>query len=86
MTTHTKPAAREAKVAPTIATRAARPRRSQSASKPEKLLCRYCGSNDLAPSFRKRRDARCRACFKKRYGSAARSENATHRRKPKPAK
>jgi len=35
----------------------------------EKLVCRYCGSDDLAPSFKKRRDARCRACFKKRYGS-----------------
>jgi hypothetical protein len=34
-----------------------------------KLVCRYCGSDDLAPSFKKRRDARCRACFKKRYGS-----------------
>ena len=33
-----------------------------------KLVCRYCGGNDLAPSFKKRRDARCRACFKKRYG------------------
>ena len=86
MTTHTKTAAREAKIAPTVATRAARPHRSQSASKPDKLLCRYCGSDDLAPSFRKRRDARCRACFKKRYGSAARSEKATHSRKPKAAK
>ena len=35
-----------------------------------KLVCRYCGSDDLAPSFKKRRDARCRACFKKRYGSS----------------
>jgi len=86
MISDTKRAAREAKVAPTVATRAARPRRSQSASKPEKLLCRYCGSDDLAPSFRKRRDARCRACFKKRYGSPAESEKATHRQKPKPAK
>jgi hypothetical protein len=33
------------------------------------LVCRYCGSDDLAPSFKKRRDARCRACFKKRYAS-----------------
>jgi hypothetical protein len=86
MTTDTKPATRESKLAPTVATRTARPRRSQSATKPEKLLCRYCGSNDLAPSFRKRRDARCRACFKKRYGSAAQSEKAKHRRKPKAAK
>ena len=35
----------------------------------EKLVCRYCGSDDLAPSFKKRRDARCRSCFKKRYSS-----------------
>jgi hypothetical protein len=40
-------------------------------SKSEKLVCRYCGSNDLAPSFIKRRDRRCRKCFSKRYGSAA---------------
>jgi hypothetical protein len=39
----------------------------------EKLLCRYCGSDDLAPSFIKRRDRRCRKCFSKRYGSAART-------------
>jgi hypothetical protein len=42
--------------------------------KSEKLVCRYCGSNDLAPSFIKRRDRRCRKCFSKRYGSAARSK------------
>lgn len=86
MTTVTRSAAREAKVAPTVAIRATRSRRSQSAAKPEKLLCRYCGSDDLAPSFRKRRDARARACFKKRYGSAAESEKATRCRQPKPAK
>jgi ribosomal protein L37AE/L43A len=40
-------------------------------SKSEKLVCRYCGSEDLAPSFIKRRDRRCRKCFSKRYGSAA---------------
>jgi len=39
--------------------------------KTEKLVCRYCGSDDLAPSFIKRRDRRCRKCFSKRYGSAA---------------
>ena len=38
-------------------------------SKSEKLVCRYCGSDDLAPSFIKRRDRRCRKCFSKRYGS-----------------
>jgi hypothetical protein len=35
----------------------------------EKLVCRYCESDDLAPSFIKRRDRRCRECFSKRYGS-----------------
>ena len=39
--------------------------------KDERLICRYCGSNNLAPSFIKRRDRRCRKCFSKRYGSAA---------------
>ena len=39
--------------------------------KAEKLVCRYCGSADLAPSFINRRDRRCRKCFSKRYGSAA---------------
>jgi hypothetical protein len=43
----------------------------------EKLVCRYCGSDDLAPSFKKRRDARCRACFKKRYSSSAPRKNTT---------
>src|SRR5215472_13684145 len=39
--------------------------------KAEKLVCRYCGSEDLAPSFIKRRDGRCWKCFSKRYGSVA---------------
>jgi hypothetical protein len=43
-------------------------------SKSEKLVCRYCGSDDLAPSFIKRRDRRCRRCLSKRYGSAARTK------------
>ena len=47
-----------------------------SKSKSEKLVCRYCGSDDLAPSFIKRRDRRCRKCFSKRYGSAARVRKA----------
>ena len=53
----------------------ARPLRKEmgSKSKPDKLVCRYCGSDDLAPSFIKRRDRRCRKCFSKRYGSAARA-------------
>ncbi len=47
-----------------------------SKSKSEKLVCRYCGSDDLAPSFIKRRDRRCRKCFSKRYGSTARARKA----------
>jgi hypothetical protein len=42
-------------------------------SKSDKLVCRYCGSDDLAPSFIKRRDRRCRKCFSKRYGSPAKT-------------
>ena len=45
-------------------------------SKSNRLVCRYCGSEDLAPSFIKRRDRRCRKCFSKRYGSAARGRKA----------
>jgi hypothetical protein len=47
-----------------------------SKSKSDKLVCRYCGSDDLAPSFIKRRDRRCRKCFSKRYRSAARVRKA----------
>ncbi len=46
-------------------------------TKREKLVCRYCGSADLAPSFIRRRDRRCRKCFAKRYGSAARTKKMT---------
>lgn len=46
----------------------------------EKLVCRYCGSNDLAPSFVKRRDRRCRKCFSKRYGSASRAKKVTSKK------
>ena len=49
-------------------------------SKAEKLVCRYCGSDDLAPSFIKRRDRRCRKCFSKRYGSAARAKKVTSKK------
>ena len=56
--------------------RAAAPEEDGHQSKSEKLVCRYCGSNDLAPSFIKRRDCRCRKCFSKRYGSAARARKA----------
>jgi hypothetical protein len=47
-----------------------------SESKSDELVCRYCGSDDLAPSFIKRRDRRCRKCFGERYGSAARAKDA----------
>jgi hypothetical protein len=55
-----------------------RPQRKGMSSKlkPDKLVCRYCGSDDLASSFIKRRDRRCRKCFSKRYGSAAREQKA----------
>jgi len=56
--------------------KSARAPRKKTERKPkaEKLVCRYCGSDDLAPSFIKRRDRRCRKCFSKRYGSAARAK------------
>ena len=59
-------------------TKPGQPLRKKTGSKPkaEKLVCRYCGSDDLAPSFIKRRDRRCRKCFGKRYGSAARAKKA----------
>jgi hypothetical protein len=50
--------------------KAARQPSRTSRSNSDALVCRYCGSDDLAPSFKKRRDARCRACFKKRYASS----------------
>jgi hypothetical protein len=56
------------------------PRTARAASETSKLVCRYCGSDDLAPSFRKRHDARCRACFKQRYGSLARNQASGMRR------
>jgi hypothetical protein len=69
-------------------TKAPRDRRgpSRAGSGTEKLVCRYCGSDDLAPSFKKRSDARCRACFKKRYGSASRNKKAARTQKTKTAK
>jgi hypothetical protein len=59
-------------------TESARPlgKAMSSKSTSEKLVCRYCGSDDLAPSFIKRRDRRCRKCFSKRYGSAAQTRPA----------
>jgi len=60
----------------------ARPLRTQMGgkSKSDKLICRYCGSDDLAPSFIKRRDRRCQKCFGKRYGSAARARKVKLKR------
>ena len=50
-----------------IKAKAERPRAKPiGKSKPGNLVCRYCGSKDLAPSFIKRRDRRCRKCFSKR--------------------
>jgi hypothetical protein len=53
-----------------------RPSGKKTERKAEKLVCRYCESEDLAPSFIRRRDRRCRKCFAKRYGSAARTKKA----------
>jgi len=54
-------------------TRAAKPAKAKGEWKP---ICRHCGSKDLAPSFIKRQDARCRDCFKKRCGSGAKPKRA----------
>jgi hypothetical protein len=84
-----KTAAAKPTATPSLKSRQAARTGSQSSrteSKPDKLVCRYCGSDDLAPSFKKRRDARCRACFKQRYGSPARNKNDTHRNRVKAKK
>jgi hypothetical protein len=64
------------KVAPKKAESARPVRKEMGKPKSNKLVCRYCGSGDLAPSFIKRRDRRCRKCFSKRYGSAALARKA----------
>jgi hypothetical protein len=69
-----KTASRKAKLARPL------PKKMGSESKSKRLVCRYCGSEDLAPSFVKRRDRRCRKCFSKRYGSAARVRKAKVRK------
>ncbi len=88
MNPNTKPLATTSTPAlPSKSRKDVRPSRSsRAAGKAEKLVCRYCGSDDLAPSFKKRRDSRCRSCFKKRYGSGARGKQATHTSKAKAAK
>jgi hypothetical protein len=74
------------KAARAATTAKASPRSSRAGSSVEKLVCRYCGSDDLAPSFKKRRDARCRACFKQRYGSAPRDKKTVATQKAKAAR
>jgi hypothetical protein len=61
-----------------VSTKATRAALKKTGRKPkaEKLVCRYCGSDDLAPSFIRRRDRRCRKCFSERYRSAARVRKA----------
>jgi len=61
-----------------VNTRSARAPRKETGRKrkAEKLGCRYCGSYDLAPSFIKRRDRRCRKCFSQRYGSSTVAKRA----------
>ena len=78
--------AKAADVAKTTKSPRRPPRPSHSPSSTEKLVCRYCGSDDLAPSFLKRRDARCRACFKKRYASTPQDKKAARTRETKASK
>jgi hypothetical protein len=85
-TTAVKKQTRAAKASPSKSRKAARPASRSSNAQSGKLVCRYCGSDDLAPSFKKRRDARCRACFKSRYGSSARSNKAKKAGKAKAKK
>src|SRR5208337_989524 len=77
---------RSSKVASPKTAKPARPASRSSNAQSGKLVCRYCGSDNLAPSFKKRRDARCRACFKSRYGSSARSNKAKKAGKAKAKK
>src|SRR5208282_5024331 len=63
------------------ATKSVKPAKATKTSKGKgewQPICRYCGSRDLAPSFIKRHDARCRACFKNKYagkyGAGAKSK------------
>src|ERR1700683_2704469 len=76
---------RSSKVASPKTAKRARPASRSPNAQSGKLVCRYCGSDDLAPSFKKRRDARCRACFKSRYGLAPRDQKDTRTRKKKAA-
>jgi len=61
VSTETKPTAAEGKIIPpTRGTGKSKQRAQRSLTKGEKSVCRYCGSDDVAPSFIKRRDALCR--------------------------
>ncbi len=77
-----EPAKLNGKKAEPVSTKSARAPMKKTArgQKAEKLLCRYCGSDDLAPSFIKRRDRRCRKCFSKRYGAAAHAKKVKDRK------
>src|SRR6202162_587776 len=86
VTTHKNKKAVAARAKSVSKVRARTPRSPRANSDGGKLVCRYCGSDDLAPSFKKRRDARCRACFKERYGSASQDKKTEHTRKKKAAK
>jgi hypothetical protein len=59
------------------------PRSLRAASSTESLVCRYCGSDDLAPSFRKRRDARCRAASRSAMARSQRTRRARELRRRK---
>jgi len=63
-------------------TKFSRPLRKEmdSESKSKRLVCRYCGSEDLAPSFIQRRVADVGDVSAKRYGSAARARKAKVKR------
>jgi hypothetical protein len=75
-TTSVKKQGRGTKTSSAKTGKAARPASRSSNGESGALVCRYCGSDDLAPSFKKRRDARCRACFKQRYSSSSRAKKA----------
>jgi hypothetical protein len=80
----TPPTRNKTTVAPKTEKSGPRAKLSASASGSEKLVWRYCCSDDLAPSFIKRRDARCGACFKQRHGAARRAKRQRRRRRLDP--
>src|ERR1700730_3012606 len=56
------------------------PKKPSPRPQAERLICRYCGGDDLAPSFIQRRDRRGRKCFSGRYGSAAPAKQSRTRK------